>query len=64
MAGNAHARRQRAKQSISHRADCMYCKIRPKFGDYSNSTGHRRNLSRNKRQRKRNVKNLLEKLSN
>ena len=49
MAGNAHARRH------GHIADCIYCKQRPKVGNYSNKNGHRHNPGR-KRKQKRPVK--------
>lgn len=43
MAGNAHRNRKRSKPCSS---DCKFCKARPKFGDYKNSTGHRHNPNR------------------
>lgn len=56
MAGNAHARRQRKKQSLSHKLDsCIFCKHRPKFGAYSNvKNGTRRNPHRNRKQKRNN----------
>ena len=50
MAGNAHRSRPRSKPCS---ADCIYCKSRPKFGEYKNKTGNRHNPARGKRARKK-----------
>lgn len=49
MAGNAHRSRRRAKICD---ASCKFCKLRPKFGNYKNSTGHRHNPKRKRKQKR------------
>jgi len=49
MAGNAH----RGRRKGHCKPDCIYCKNRPKFGNYKNKTGNRHNPARGKRQRKK-----------
>lgn len=56
MSGNAHANRQRRRPSVGHNpTTCIFCKKRPKFGDYKNTTGHRRNTKRKRRSKKKSV---------
>ena len=50
MAGNAHRNRRRRGRPC--KADCIYCKTRPKFGNYANSTGNRHNPAAGKKQKK------------
>lgn len=46
MAGNAHRSRPRSKPCSEH---CVFCKARPKFGNYRNSNGNRHNPAAKKR---------------
>ena len=45
MSGNAHRNRPRSKPCVE---GCIYCKTRPKFGNYANKTGNRHNPSSKK----------------
>jgi hypothetical protein len=52
MAGNAHRNRHNKKHC---KDGCIYCLVRPKYGNYKNKTGNRRNPARGKRQRKKRI---------
>jgi hypothetical protein len=58
MAGNAHKNRHtRLHKPCPDK--CKYCADRPKFGDYENKNGHRRNTYKKKKQKKVKVQILI-----